>query len=79
MGGMLTVGLAAGRLVDVAVIAHPGPGPFEQQEFDKIAVPVSFICAQGVCAQNKAYRAQLMCRRGLHLLGQGERYGRSVC
>lgn len=49
MGGMLAIGLAARALVDVAVIAHPGPGPFEQQEFDRITVPVSFICAQGVC------------------------------
>lgn len=45
MGGILTCALAGEGLIDVAVIAHPGP--ITPEDFDKVKVPISFICAQG--------------------------------
>jgi len=44
MGGMLSCILAGTDLVDVAVVAHPAP--LNKEDFEKVRVPISFICAE---------------------------------
>jgi hypothetical protein len=46
MGGVQSCILAGTGLVDVAVVAHPGP--LNKEDFEKVNVPVSFICSEGL-------------------------------
>lgn len=46
MGGIQSCALAGTGLVETAVVAHPGP--LNKEDFEKVTVPISFICAEGV-------------------------------
>lgn len=49
MGGIMTCALSGTGLIDVAVVAHPGP--LGQADFEKVRVPISFICSEGATSK----------------------------
>jgi hypothetical protein len=40
-------------VVDVAVVAHPAP--LYKEDFDKVNVPISFICSEGFVTVDKIF------------------------
>jgi dienelactone hydrolase len=44
MGGVQSCALAGTDLVETAVVAHPAP--LTKEDFEKVKVPISFICAE---------------------------------
>lgn len=45
MGGTQSCAMAGTGLVEVAVVAHPGP--LRKEDFEKVIAPISVICAEG--------------------------------
>jgi hypothetical protein len=75
MGGAQSCILAGTGIVDVAVVAHLAP--LNKEDFEKVNVPISFICSENGLSGTSRH---ILCCRGFRFHQEcqedGERYNR---